>query len=144
MNQAETFRQNVMKLERSWITDDIEYFEKVTPEVRHFTGNGVYCREMTMKRGMIGIGAIHKKKHVCIISKGFVSVFDETGRTDIHAPYSFISLPGTKRVLVAHEDTVWTTVHETELTDIAELERELVTDTYDALEYNGEQQCLFG
>ncbi len=42
------------------------------------------------------------------------------------APHTGITMPGTRRLLVMHEDTVWTTFHVTDLTDPKEIEDEIV------------------
>ncbi len=43
------------------------------------------------------------------------------------APCTMVSPAGTKRVLLTHEDTVWTTIHATDETDIQKLEDEIIT-----------------
>jgi hypothetical protein len=46
---------------------------------------------------------------------------------------TFISAPGTKRVVYAVEDTVWTTVHVSNETDLDKLETQLIAPTFEAL-----------
>ena len=46
------------------------------------------------------------------------------------APYTFISKAGTKRLVFAFEETVWTTFHGTELTDPAQVEEEIICKTF--------------
>jgi len=128
---AEAFRKNVIQFERALK----EAGDTVEAELTHEFEDGHYFRTMQLKRGQLIVGAIHRFEHVCFISKGYVSIFDEDGRVDAWAPYAFIAKPGTKRVIIAHLDTTWTNIHKTDLTDIAEIERTLVTDSYDALEY---------
>lgn len=110
-------------------------------EPRHYFGTDCYVREVTLPAGTTATGKIHKTRHVCIISKGDVTVVTETGSQRIAAPATFISEPGTKRAVYAHEDTVWTTIHGTPETDIAKLEADLVVDDFDALEAAG-APCL--
>lgn len=51
---------------------------------------------------------------------------DENGKTErVIAPFVGITKAGTRRVLVTHEDTEWTTVHATEKTDPNEIEEEI-------------------
>jgi hypothetical protein len=72
----------------------------------------MYVREMTIPKGTIIVGKIHKHCHPSFLLKGDVSVFTEQeGAQRITAPCSMISQPGTKRVVYANEDSVWTTIH---------------------------------
>jgi len=80
------------------------------PLVHRFADN-VYAREILLPAGTIVIGKIHRYGHLNIITKGHVSVLTEDGVEELSAPLTFVSKPGTKRVVFAHEDTVWTTIH---------------------------------
>lgn len=92
----------------------------------------VYTREMFAKAGIVAVGKIHKYENVSIISKGSFSVYTEEGRVlYIKAPYSWVAPPGTKRAAYFHEDTIWTTVHACHSTDLVEVEKELIADSFD-------------
>jgi hypothetical protein len=66
---------------------------------------------------------------------GKVSVLTESGGAEtLTGPRSMISPAGTKRVVYAHEDTVWITVHVTEETNLEKIEKEIIAKDY--LEYN--------
>lgn len=82
----------------------------------HRFADGLYCRELPMPKDIVWVSRIHKKKHIAIISKGEVSVFSEGGFTRIKAPFTMVTMPGTQRLIYTHEDTIWTTVHATDLT----------------------------
>lgn len=79
--------------------------------LRHYFANGLYAREIFIPAGTLLIGKIHKEEHLNIISKGSASVLTEDGVVHITAPFTMVSFPGAKRVIWAHEDTVWTTIH---------------------------------
>ena len=85
--------------------------------VSHRFINGVYAREIFIPCGVLVAGRIHKTEHISIISQGCVEVVTDnvvTGevlREIYQAPCSFISPVGTKRMVQAVEDTVWTTIH---------------------------------
>jgi hypothetical protein len=53
-------------------------------------------------------------------------VTTDEGVRDIEAPAVVISSPGTKRAVLALEDSVCLTVHRTDKTDLAEIEAELI------------------
>lgn len=88
--------------------------------VHHFS-NGVYARELHIPKGTVLTGAIHKFENLNIMSKGDMTVLTENGPVRVQAPFTVVSPPGTKRVAYAHEDTIWTTIFGTELSDPDEI-----------------------
>ena len=100
--------------------------------IRHFFMDGVYIREMTMFKGTIVVGAIHKHLHMCFLLSGHLTVANEDGVEDYIAPCYIISKPGIKRVLYSHEDSVWYNVHKNpgDIEDIDKLEKEIVVLNY--------------
>jgi hypothetical protein len=54
-------------------------------------------------------------------------VFSENdGLQMIEAPFTGITKPGTRRVLLIVEDTIWTTFHPTQETDLAKIEADII------------------
>jgi len=91
------------------------------PLVHRFTP-GLYIREIFMPAGTAVTSARHLTCHPFVISKGDVSVYVENVEVARYkAPYTGITQPGTRRLLLIHEDTVWTTFHVTEKTDPDEI-----------------------
>lgn len=114
-------------------------------EVKHyFTDTGLYAREMILPAGSIVSGKIKKHEHISIISAGFCTEVTEAGVNHIHAPCTMVSRPDTKRIVLAHETTVWTTVHFTTETDLAKVEEQLISKQYLKLPPMAEQLNLFG
>lgn len=103
--------------------------------VTHFFAPGVYARQMLIPAGMVAVGKIHKTSHVSIISSGKISVTTENGTETIEGPYTFINTPGEKRAVYAHEDTLWTTIHPTDETDIRKIEEQVIAKDYTELEH---------
>ena len=101
--------------------------------INHFFMDGDYIRKMTMFKGTAVIGAIHKHKHMCFLLSGYLTVTDENGTKDYEAPCYIISSPGVKRVLYAHENSVWYNVHENpnNTKNIKEIENNLVSISYE-------------
>ena len=133
----EAMRQRVERLEEA-----MREYPQLQIEVRHFHADGLYAREITIPAGCLLTGKVHKREHINIISKGRISIVTDEGEVEIVAPCTMVSKPGTKRAGYAHEETVWTTIHATEETDIAKLELELVTDNYAGyLEHLQEWEC---
>ena len=83
----------------------------------HWFGDGIYTRQIFLPAGTIIIGEIHKHAHVNILIQGRCSVLTEDGVAELVAPLTFLSKPGTKRVVFTHEDAIWTTIHRTDQTD---------------------------
>lgn len=78
----------------------------------HFHTDGLYARELVLPKGTFAIGEIQKFPHVSVISKGEISMLNEDGGvTRVKAPCTIVSKPGVRKCGFAHEDTVWTTVH---------------------------------
>lgn len=102
--------------------------------VRHIFAPGAYAREMLIPAGTIIVGKIHKHAHLNFITKGSAKVITESGPLEIKAPFTFVSRPGTKRVVHALEDVLWTTVHVTEETDLERIEDHVIAKDYDELE----------
>lgn len=108
--------------------------------VRHFKAPGMVARQMLIPKGMLIVGKIHKHAHLNHISYGHVKVETEHGSREIKGPETFTSEVGTKRAVVALEDTLWTTFHlnpndydpENE-DEMKKFEAEIIAKSYDEL-----------
>ena len=99
--------------------------------LKHSFADGVYVREIFIPKGMCVVGKIHKFSHPNFLLKGKITVATEgEGVEHLEAPQSIISPAGTKRVVYAHEDTVWVTVHVTKETDLSKIEDEIIAKNY--------------
>jgi len=100
--------------------------------IKHHFMDGVYIREMHMKKGSAVIGAIHKHLHMCFLLTGKITVINEDETVDHIAPCFITSTPGIKRVLYAHEDSIWFNTHKnpSNTEDLDELEKEIVAISY--------------
>lgn len=104
--------------------------------VKHYFSEGVYAREIFIKKGTVLTGHIHKYSQLNILSKGEISVSTEEGIKRISAPFTIVSPAGTKRVAYAHEDCIWTTIHGTHETDIEKIENHFIAkDQNEYLEF---------
>jgi len=92
----------------------------------HFWSNGMYIREMIMPKGMLVIGKVHKQDHFIVLTQGSVQVSDEHGSRTIMQGDVVKAYKGTKRALLALEDSRWLNIHRAENTDLEQLEEELV------------------
>ena len=128
-----SIRQSVCDLEEAITNmsegvtgDDVD---ELTP-LNHYFCKGNYAREMFIQEGTCITGKIHKHEHINVISQGKCVVVTEDGRETLEAPLTFISKAGIKRAVYAIEDTVWTTIHPTEQTDVDSVEDEVIAKSY--------------
>ena len=104
--------------------------------IKHHFMDGVYIREMHMKKDSAVIGAIHKHLHMCFLLTGRITVVNEDETVDHIAPCFIVSTPGVKRVLYAHEDSIWFNTHKnpSNTEDLDKLEKEIVAISYQEYE----------
>ena len=135
------FRDNIMKFEEQLVNlpgsygdgnspGQDEEVNKVNP-LKHTFAGGCYIREIFMPKGQVITTGIHKKEHPYFILKGKVSVLTENGIEQFRAPHSGITQPGTKRLIYIHQDTLWTTVHATDKTNVEDVMKEIIAEDFD-------------
>ena len=127
----ETVNRTVTKAEYNDILDFVESQmlceEQTECQLRHFFTKGVYCREITVPAGTTVVTEIHNTEHPFIMSKGRCLV-TENGMemVELEAPYFGITLPNTRRLIEVIEETVWTTIHPTEITPKSDSEEDML------------------
>ena len=103
--------------------------------VQHDFAPGMYIRTVRVPAGTLVVTKRHNTTHRFSVTAGRIAVWtEEKGVHVLQAPHRGVTEAGTIRMAVAIEDTVWTTYHETDKTDVAELERELATCPVEILE----------
>lgn len=100
---------------------------------KHYFSDGVYIREMTLKKGTVIAGAVHKRETAMAMLKGSMKIFTEDGLKLVKAPAITITPPGTQRAGVALEDTVIITIHRADTYDLDEMISELVEGSLEDL-----------
>lgn len=101
--------------------------------VKHYFAQGVYAREIFIPKGTILTGLIHRQSQVNFCLKGDISVATEEGYRRVVGGETIVSPAGIKRAAYAHEDTIWTTVLGTFMTDPSQIEAALTTSLYEEL-----------
>lgn len=96
--------------------------------------DGLYAREVTMQKGAVCSSKIHLKEHFAFVLTGDVSVWTDRSYQRIKAPAVLVTQPGTKRILLIHEECTWVTVHATNAKTVAEAEAELVSNDADMIQ----------
>lgn len=100
----------------------------------HCFGGGMYARSGHLKKGTVLIGKIHLKEHINIMSSGDITVVTEEGDKRLTGFNILSCKAGTRRLGVVHDDTVWTTIIQTEETDIKKIEEMFFAKNHNELE----------
>ena len=120
---------------RNWIAlleSEMSSLPQLEIPLKHYFSKGVYAREISIKAGSLIVGKIHRHKNMNILTKGYVSVLSTDGVVKLKAPCSpFVASAGVKRVIYAHEDSVWLTIHGTHETDLEKIENEFIAQSYE-------------
>ena len=100
--------------------------------LKHSFADGIYVRQMLMKKDSVVVGAIHNHLHVWFLLTGHITVATEDSTQDYVSPCYVVSTPGVKRVILANEESVFVNVHKnpTNTQDLDKLEAEIVSKNY--------------
>lgn len=80
-------------------------------EYKHSFADGLYVREMKMKKGQLGFSAIHKHSYAFFLLSGLLASSREEGVEEFVGPCYVISPRGAKRIVYAIEDCTIVTIH---------------------------------
>lgn len=122
--------KNIVGDGKNLVTD--ASFAKIT----HDFADGIYIRRMDLKQGALIIGAVHKHLHVWFLLTGYVTIASKLGLEDYEAPCYIISPPGTQRVILAKEDSIFVNIHKnpSDTRDVSKIEKEFCAMSIE--EYN--------
>ena len=143
MNEVARARSDILDLEESMkYLDGYDEGGDEICRITHYHAPGLYGREMWMPADCLITGKIHKTEHICILSQGRVTVADGSQSITYEAPATIVSKVGAKRAIYAHEESVWTNFHATELTDPEEIEDDIIAKTFEELDLMLEHEQL--
>ncbi len=112
----ETTREKVNRLE-----DALRSVPQVDCPIRHHFAPGIYAREITIPKGTVLTGAVHKQESLVVLSAGRLRLVVDGGTVEISAPHTMTCKPGAKNAALALEDSVWTNFFATDETDTDKL-----------------------
>ena len=128
-------RQKIESLEKQLLNNDHPSIVRGNTNsfpLKHSFSDGVYIREMFMKKDSIVIGKLHKYSHTWFLMQGEIMVATDQGTKVYIAPCYVNARAGSKRVINAVKDSIFINVHPNplELRNIEELEDMLTCPSY--------------
>ena len=138
--------QRIDELEAA-IVENLELVE--CPVVHRFT-DGMYIREIFMPKDSLLTSKIHNTNHPYTISQGIAMVQIDAGEwIELAAPYTGITVAGTRRVLYIVEDCIWTTYHplgdmKLSYNNLTEQEKQNIVDEIENEIIEPHQNCITG
>jgi hypothetical protein len=130
------FEEKITLFEKA-VTNHDNSLGAATHEVnptKHSFADGQYVREIYNPAGLILVTKIHNQTHPFFLMKGEMTILTEDGPKTIKAPYHGITKAGTKRIIFTHTECIFVTVHKTESLTIAEIEKEVIAESFDKVE----------
>jgi len=98
------------------------------PVIHRFT-KGMYIREAFVPANTLLTSKTHKDEHPHVLSQGTITMWDgEGGQITVSAPYTGITKANARRVVLVHEDCIFTTFHVTDKTTVEEAEKDVYVD----------------
>lgn len=131
ITKDETMRESICAIEsalKQAIAD--KTLQEVDCPLHHQFAPGAYARTIFIPAHTLVVGKIHKHAHLNMLVAGRVSLATEEGPQQLEALKIMTSKAGTKRVVYTHTDTVWTTIHLTNETDLHKIEDEIIVPSY--------------
>jgi quercetin dioxygenase-like cupin family protein len=117
--------------------------DRVEPPLEHYHTATQYGRRIFVKKDSYILTKVHKSEHITVALKGRCTVVDEDGvKTEVVAPAVFITKPGTRRAVYAHDDVEWLTVHATTEQDLVKIEAQLVCDSQEEVDAEDYERVL--
>lgn len=104
------------------LEDEMRKLPQIQLETKHYFADGMYCRALFRPAGTLIVGKQHRREHFYIVVTGKVQV-----EQNVYGPGSIVvSGPGTKRAVLALEDSLCITVHRTNKKNLDKIERDLI------------------
>lgn len=115
----------------------MQQMPQVDLPVEHTFLPGQYVRTLRMPAGSMVVGKRHRHRHLLVVT-GHVTVRTEDGMVELVGTHVVDSMPGMKRAIYAHADSVLITTHLTEETDLERIEAYVIMPDDAMLEIEGE------
>ena len=122
ISRIKNVENKMLKSKKSLKGKELEHYNPL----KHSFAKGVYVREVFNPAGELLVTKIHKYSHPFFLLKGEMTILGEEGEKRIKAPHYGITKAETKRIIYAHTDCIFVTVHATKETDLSKIEKEII------------------
>ena len=119
------------------LQDAMQQLPQFDLQAEHAFLPGQYLRTLRMPAGAMVVGKRHRHRHALIVT-GHVTIRTEAGMVELQGTHVIDSMPGMKRAIYAHSDSVLITTHLTAETDLAKIEEHVIMPDDEALEIEGD------
>lgn len=123
--------QNTIKA----MEDGLRETEQVEVPIWHEFADGIYYRKILLPAGVCLTGRVHKQNDLQIMYYGDITVITPDASVRLTGPNSMTSKAGVKPFAIVHEETLWSTVHHTHLTDLREIEKAIFEEEVGMLDF---------
>jgi mannose-6-phosphate isomerase-like protein (cupin superfamily) len=121
-------RAQVERLQR-----EMARYPQAQLETKHFFANGMYLRKLPRPKDTLIVGKVHRHEHFYFVMYGRLRVTTDDGVRELGPGEVIVSKPGTKRAVLALEDSCACTVHRVSSYDLDEIEAEIIEPEEGAL-----------
>lgn len=127
-------RGNIIDLQESLLGLPEEQKLDIGAMTFHHFAHRAYAREAVIPAGATAVGKIHRTRHFSFLLEGEIILFTEgAGSERLSAPAFMVTEPGVKRAVHAVTQARWITIHATDSTDLAEIEREVIAPSFEEI-----------
>lgn len=96
--------------------------------------DGMVCRAMTIPKGMLLVGKIHKLDCINIVAKGAINLMTEHGSGRMVAGEQAVSPAGTQKIGFATEDTIFINIFRCDEVSLEGIEEAIAWPSFDAFD----------
>lgn len=111
------------------LVEGVKSLPQVEAENFHHFDSGVYQRGLTLRAGLVAVGAIHLQRNLLTLVKGECLFLGDSEPVHAIAPFASINGPGTQRAVYAITDCVLISYVDTDLTDPDEVAKAVTVPT---------------
>lgn len=94
--------------------------------IAHYFSDGVYAKQLLLKKGYTAKSHKHNYDHLSILAKGEVDIVCNGLKTRFKAPSCIDIKAGIEHEIIAYEDATFFCIHATNETDINKVDEVLI------------------
>lgn len=118
--------------------------KQIELELNHKFHDGMYIREMFIPKGVLLVGKRHRNETINMLIKGTMTIIEDSESFTISAPYTFIGSKFSKKAGYAHEDSIWVNIIRTDITNLEEIEKNVIIEENDYINLIDKDKICIG